>query len=161
MGRPYESRIQFDLWSPTRHHITMPKAPCYGQSKNHKAEGVALKVQHGLGLYSTQMRVLHRLCPSLNCGTEGVATDKKGALPLFTGEFPNSRLLVQVCILLLRVATKQDVTMRTDNNPSVGVMFADGVSPRGRTHVHLQVAIIDCSGSLIPRIDTDIRVTPY
>ena len=35
-------------------------------------------------------------------------------------------------------------------------MFADGVSPRGHGNVNLQVAIIDCSGSLIPPIDTYI-----
>ena len=34
-------------------------------------------------------------------------------------------------------------------------MFADGVSPRGRGNVNLQVAIVDCSRNLVPPIDTN------
>ena len=35
-------------------------------------------------------------------------------------------------------------------------IFADGVSPRGRGNVNLQVAVTDCLGNLMPHMDTGV-----
>ena len=67
IGRLEETTIQFGSCGQKRYKIIMPKALGRGKKKNQKAEGVALKVRHGLGLSPTHMRVLYRLCPSLQC----------------------------------------------------------------------------------------------
>ena len=78
-------------------------------------------------------------------------------LPLFNRELTNSRLVVDVCFFLLRTVAKKKMKPCKQELTRLSLfMFADGVSPRGRCNINLQVAILDCFGNLIPPIHTDI-----
>ena len=117
-------------------------------------------MRQGMRMSRNHMRVLHQLCPSLQCTSGELLKAKKNVLPLFTRELTNSRLLVDVCFFLLRSGAKKMKPCTQELTRLLLFMFADGVYPRGRGNINLQVAIVDRSGNLIPPIppiDTDIR----
>ena len=59
MGDPKETSILFDSFGRKRYNSTMPKTPRYGQRKKFQAEGVVIRVRHGMRMSRNQMRVLH------------------------------------------------------------------------------------------------------
>ena len=81
MGDPKETSILFESFSRKRYKSTMPKTPRYGQRKKIRAEGVAMRVRHGMRMSRNQMRVFQRLCPSLQCTSGELLKAEKKVLP--------------------------------------------------------------------------------
>ena len=82
--------------------------------------------------------------------------EEKTTLPLFNTDITNTRLLVGVCFFLLHLASRKMQLCSQPSTPLSLFTFADGVYPRGRGNVNLQVAVIDCLGNLITHRDTGV-----
>ena len=55
MGDPKETSMLFESFGRKRYKSTMSKTPRYGQSKKVQAEGVAMRVRHGMQMSRNQV----------------------------------------------------------------------------------------------------------
>ena len=99
----------------------MPKTPRYGQRKKIQAEVVAMRVRQGMRMSRNRMRLLHRLCPSLQCTSKELLKAQKNVLPLFNRELTNSRLLVDVFFFQAAERGQKNETVHTVTEPFVAV----------------------------------------